>query len=108
MTGLAHRAVPHTVRHRSRRRLLIEILLEADEGQVDFRRLAAGIGHRIRQGVVVLEPQQWRELFLVEFFHTHGNVVLEDKIEKDLLPGVELRVDMHFRIGGPDFTGDGR
>ncbi len=96
-------------RHRSRRRrLLIQILLEANERQVDFCRLTAEIGHRIREGVVVLEPQQRRELFLVEFFHTHGNVVLEDEIEKDLLLGVELRVDMYFRIGGPNFTSDRR
>jgi len=96
-----------THQQRSRRsRVLIQILLEADEGKVDFCGLAAKVGLGIGEGVVVLEPEQRRELFLVEFFDTDGNVVLEDEIEEDLLLGVEMRVDMHFRIRGPDFTGD--
>lgn len=47
--------------------LLIQILLEANKDPPNLIR-PAQVGHGVRDGVVILHPQQGRELFLVEFF----------------------------------------
>jgi len=44
---------------------------------------------------------------LVEFFHSDGDVMGEDEIEEELLFGRELAVDIHFRVRGADFAGEG-
>ena len=89
-------------------RSLIKILLETGERFVDLFRLTAKVGDGIRDGVVVFEQEQRRELFLVEFLDTDGNVMLEDEIEEALLLGVETGRDVNLRIRSSDFSGDSR
>ncbi len=57
---------------------------------------------------MVSQPQQRPQLVRVELLDAHRDIVLEHKIEKDLLLGAELRVDVHPRMGGADFPRDGR
>lgn len=49
-----------------RRRFLIQVLLKTREGAPDLVRLPQ-VGDGVGDGVVVLQPQQGRELLLVEF-----------------------------------------
>ncbi len=74
------------------RRLLVEILLEAREDLADLFR-PAKIGHGVGNGVVIFEPEQRRQLFLVQFLHADAHVVRQHEIEKRLLLAVELRAD---------------
>lgn len=57
---------------------------------------------------MIFKQEQLGELFLVEFFHTTRDVMLEDKIEEGLLLDVEPGVDVNFCIRSPDFTCDHR
>jgi len=53
---------------------LVEILLEGREDSSDFVGLAE-VCHGVGNGVVVIEPEQRRELFLIEFFHADAHVM---------------------------------
>ncbi len=88
-------------------RLSVQVLLEAGEGFVDLLGPAAEIGYGIRKGVVVLEQEQRGELFLIEFFHAHRDVMLEDEIEEGLLLGAESVADLKARVGGAVLAHDG-
>ena len=57
---------------------------------------------------MVLEAQQRRQFFLVEFFHTNADVVGQYEIEEDLLPGIEMRTDegLRGRLIVPSFAAD--
>lgn len=57
-----------------RRSFLIEILLEADKYLANLVR-SPKVSHSIRERVVVLEAQQWRELGLVKLFDALGDIV---------------------------------
>ena len=65
---------------------MVEILLEAHE---DFPDLVgpAKVGHGIGNGVVVFEPEQRRELLLIEFLDADTHVMGQHEVEKDLLLG---------------------
>jgi hypothetical protein len=88
--------------------LLVKILLEASEGFIDLVWSATEIGNGIPERVVVFEPEQRGELFLIEFFHTHRDVMLEHEIEEHLLLGAEPGIDVNLCICGPDFAGERR
>ena len=67
--------------------LQIEVLLKRPEDLPDiWTQIRHGIGDR----VVVLQAQQRRQLLLVELLDADADIVLEDEIEKGLLPGAEL------------------
>ena len=44
----------------------------------------AEVGHGIGNGVVVFEPEQRRELFLIEFLDTNAHVMGQHEVEEDL------------------------
>lgn len=54
---------------------------------------------------MVFEPEQRRELLLVEFLDAHAHVMREHEIQEELLLGVEPGVEVNLRIRGPDFSG---
>ena len=56
------------------RHFLIQVLLEACKDSPDFLGLAE-VGHGVGDRVMVFEPKQRRELFMVEFFHSDAHVV---------------------------------
>ena len=89
--------------HAQPSRLLVEILLEARERPADLFRLAE-VGQRVGDGVVVSEPEQRRELPLLQFLDAHGDVMLEDEIEERPLLGVEGGVDVDPRMVGALFA----
>jgi hypothetical protein len=71
---------------------LIQIFLKACKESPDLFR-PAQIGHRVGDGVVVFEPEQRRQLFLVEFPNTHTHVMREHEVEEDLLLAIEVCAD---------------
>ena len=83
---------------------LIEVLLEAGEGPADVLG-SSQIRHGVGDGVVILQPQQRRELLLVELFHAHADVVRQHEIEKDLLLLAEVRADVELGPRGALLTG---
>ena len=78
--------------------------METCKGRPDFRGLAE-IGHSVLNRAV-FEPEQGCQFLLIEFFDTLGDVVLKNKIEKDLLFGAKTGVDIDLGVGGADFAGE--
>ncbi len=68
-----------------RRLCLIQILLEACEGERNLVRLAPKVGDGIGDGVVIFQTEQGVQCALFQFLHAFGDVVLQDEIEEGLL-----------------------
>ena len=81
------------------RLFLIQILLEAREGSPDLIRRTQ-VGDGVGDGVVILEPQQGRELLLIEFLDADTDVMRQHEVEKRLLLAAELCADRDTGIGG--------
>src|SRR2546426_5009878 len=85
----------------------IQILLKVSNHPSDlvwFPQIRHSVGDR----VVVLQPQQGRQLVLVELFHADADVVRQHEVEKDPLFVVELSADDDLRPRGALFAGDWR
>ena len=80
------------------RGLLVQVFLEPGESVSDLFR-SPKVRYGIRDGVVVFQLEQWRELLLIQFLHSFAHVVREHEVEEDLLPGIELRTDSDFGSG---------
>jgi hypothetical protein len=78
--------------------LLVEIFLKAHEDSADLFG-PAEIGRGVRNGVVIFEAEERRQLLLVEFLHAFFHVVREDEIEEGLLLLVEVAVDPYLGMG---------
>ena len=74
------------------RHFLVEVLLEPTENLPNLFR-SAQVGYGVGDGIVVLEFQQRRKLFLVQFLHADFDVLGKYKVEEDLLLGVEMGAD---------------
>ena len=66
--------------------------MKTRKDSADFVGLAE-IRHGIGDGIVIFEPEQRRELFLIEFLDANAHVVRQHEVEEDLLPAVEARAD---------------
>ena len=68
--------------------------LEASKHMLDDVWFATEIFDSVREGVVVLECEQWREFIDVKFFNTHIDIVLQHEVEERPNLGIELVIDM--------------
>jgi hypothetical protein len=66
--------------------------LKSREDFADLIRLAE-VGHGVSDGIVVFEAEQWRQLFLIKFFHSDVDVMREHEVEEDLLLAVKAGAD---------------
>ena len=57
---------------------------------------------------MILQPQQWRQFFLVEFSHALAHVMSQDEGEECPLLVVEFGIDVNGGIRCSDFAGDCR
>ena len=87
--------------------MLVEILLKTSKRPPDGFRVAQ-VGHGIGDGVVIFQAEQRGELFLVEFFHAHGDIVLEDEVQEGLLLVAKVTADAALSVGGSFAPRDGR
>jgi hypothetical protein len=69
--------------------MLIEVLLGTNEDLPNILRWSQ-VGQGIGDGVVVLEPQQRRELLLIQLFDADPDVVSKYEVQKNLLLAVEV------------------
>src|SRR5437588_7110262 len=76
------------------RRLLIQILLKADERFPDLVGLAE-IGNSIGNRTAIFESQQRRQFFLIELFYTDAHIMGKYEVKEDLLLAVEVRADFY-------------
>ena len=68
---------------------LVQIFLEAKEqvfNQLGLAQISDGIG----DGVVVLELEQWRELFAIQLVYAFLHVMRQHEVDKSLLLAAEL------------------
>ena len=84
---------------------LIQVLLKPGEHSADVFGLAQ-VCDGVRQRVVILQPQQWREFLLVEFFHALAHVMSQDKVEERSLLVVEFGMDVNAGVCCSDFASD--
>jgi hypothetical protein len=56
------------------RRQHIQKLLEPDEDLLDLLGCSE-LRHGIGEGIVILQLEQWREFFRIQFFHSHIDIV---------------------------------
>ena len=82
----------------------IKVALESHKHLPNHLRLSQ-VGNGVGNGVVVLEFEQWRELFLVEFMHADFHILRKYEIEKRLLFAVEVRTDRDPGVGRPSPRG---
>jgi len=73
-------------------RFLGHKLLEPGEDPADLLR-PTEIGDGVCNRVVVLDPQQRSQFFLIQLVHADAHIVRQNEFEKCLLPVVELGAD---------------
>jgi hypothetical protein len=71
---------------------LIEVFLEPRE-EVPYLFGSAQVGDCVRNCVVVLEFEQRRQLFAVEFLDALTHIMREDEVQEGLLLAIEVRAD---------------
>ena len=59
----------------------------------------------VGDGVVILQPEQRREFFLIKLFHAHAHVVRKHEIEENLLLAVKVCADDDFGLRGAFLAG---
>ena len=79
---------------------LVQVPLKPREYSTDHLGLPK-IRNSVSNGIVVLEPQQWRQLLLIELLHTHTHVVRKYEVEEGLLLVVEVCADLGLRLSCP-------
>src|SRR5437016_9198084 len=79
------------------RRLLIQILLKADERFPDLIG-PAEIRNGISNRTAILESQQRRQLFLIELFHTDAHIMGKNEVKEDLLLAVKVGADFYLGL----------
>jgi len=83
--------------------MLIEVLLEANEDLPNIFRWSQ-VHEGVRDGAVVLEPQQRRELLLIQLLDPDADVVSKHEVQKGLLLAVEMGADDALSPRGPFLT----
>ena len=88
-----------------RRLSFVQVFLKPRKNPPDLFRLAQ-VCHGIGNGIVVFEPEQRRELFLIEFLDTNAHVMGQHEVEKDLLLAVKTGADYHLSLRGTVLAGE--